>query len=306
MVQENNIKKKLLIICGATATGKTGLAIECARLLKSEVISADSMNVYKGLNIGTAKPTEKEKDGIIHHAIDIISPFDTFSVGDYKEFTKPIVEKLLNDGKIPVICGGTGFYVNSLIYDLSYGNETANLEIRDFYKEKAEKYGNQYVYDVLLKKDPVSASKIHVNDLKRVIRALEIAENGKLKSQLNDSLSPVYDYDAYCIDYSREELYERIDRRVDEMIKKGLIDEVKGLINEGVSPENQSMQGIGYKEIIPYLNGEKTLEETVELIKLNTRHYAKRQITFFKKLPNLKHLKKENTLIMAKRIVEDL
>ena len=306
MVQENSVKNKILIICGPTASGKTALSIECAKLLNSEVISADSMNVYTELDVGTAKPSLVERDGINHHLIDVVDKFGTFTVGDYKELARPIVDKLISQNKIPVICGGTGFYINSIIYNLSYGESTGNEEVRNYYKSLAEEHGNEYVYKILQEKDPITAQKLHFNDLKRVIRALEICHTGTLKSEINDDLTPVYDYDAYMIDMDRDLLYDRINKRVDLMIKAGLVDEVKKLVDDGVTIDNQCMQGIGYKEIYSYLKGEITLDDAIELIKLNTRHYAKRQITFFKRLPNLKLIKYTDAKSMAQRIIEDL
>ena len=306
MVQKNSINKKILIICGPTASGKTSLSIECAKLLNSEVISADSMNVYTDLDIGTAKPTEEEKMNVKHHLIDVCDRFSTFSVGVYKELAKPIIDDLIKNGKVPVICGGTGFYINSLIYNLSYGESTGNLEVREYYKSLADEQGNEYVYKILQEKDPITAEKLHYNDLKRVIRALEICHSGTLKSDIKDDYTPVYDYDAYMINMDRETLYDRINKRVDIMIEMGLVDEVKRLVDSGVSIENQCMQGIGYKEIYAYLKGEISLAEAIDLIKLNTRHYAKRQITFFKKLPNLKYIEYTSPEQMAKRIVDSL
>ena len=305
MVQENSLKK-LLIICGPTASGKTSLAIECAKLLESEVISADSLNVYKGLDIGTAKPTICEMEGIKHHLIDVVFPFENFTVFDYREIALNVINNLHSKEKIPVICGGTGFYINSILYDLSYGNSNANLEAREKYLELAKEKGNQYVYNVLFEKDPETAQKLHPNDLKRVVRALEICESGCKKSQINDDLTPKFDYHAYSIDFPTDQLYDRINSRVDIMIKNGLIDEVKSLLSQGVTINCQSMQGIGYKEIFPYLDGEVTLEETIELIKLNTRHYAKRQRTFFRKLQGLQYLQPDNPKTLAKRIIDKL
>ncbi len=305
MVQKNNLKK-LLIICGPTASSKSALAVECARLLNTEIISADSMYVYKGLDIGTAKPDESEKKGIVHHLIDVAEPTQSFSVGDYREMAKPVVEQLLLKGKIPIICGGTGFYINSLIYNLSYGLGPGAPEIRKYYQNLAKERGNLYVYDILAYKDPESAEKLHYNDLKRVIRALEIFENGNKKSQIKDDLIPVYSYSAFSIDYPRDRLYARINKRVDEMFDRGLTDEVKNLLSNGVSEDMQCMQGIGYKETVAYLKGEISLDECKALIKLNTRHYAKRQITFFKKTENLVKLMPAPVDILAERIVKAL
>lgn len=298
--------KKIIIICGPTASSKSALAIECAKILNTDIISADSMNVYRGLDIGSAKPTIEERNGIVHHLIDVVDPQETFSVGDYKELATPIIKRLHTEGKIPIICGGTGFYINSLIYNLSYGNSVANIEAREKYKSLADQHGNQYVYDVLKKVDPESADKLHANDLKRVIRALEIFESGQKKSDIKDDLIPQYDYNAYCIDYPTSTLYERINKRVDLMFELGLIDEIKTLYESGIDETYQCMQGIGYKEIIPYLKGQATLEQTADLIKLNTRHYAKRQKTFFRKLNGLTYLQPNDLTILAKRIIEDL
>lgn len=297
---------KILIICGPTASSKTALAVKCAKLLNSEVISADSMNVYKGLDIGTAKPTKEETLGVKHHLIDVVEPNKNFSVGEYKEIALPIVNNLLDNGKTPIICGGTGFYINSLLYDLSYGNSTSNLPVREKYFNLAEAKGNDYIYNILVEKDPDSANKLHKNDLKRVVRALEIYESGIKKSDIKDNLIPRFDYNAYTIDYPREILYDRINKRVDDMFYNGLVEEVKNLINSGVSINDQCMQGIGYKEIIPYINEEISLDECINLIKLNTRHYAKRQKTFFRKLPNLNYLQPDDLDILAKRIIEKL
>ena len=297
---------QVLIICGPTASGKTELAVECAKLLKTEVISADSMNIYKYLDIGTAKPTLSEMQGVIHNMIDVVDPRESFSVGDYKELAKPLLERLISDGKIPVICGGTGFYINSLIYDFSYGNGACRPEIREKYKNLAEIKGNEYIYNLLKEKDPESASAIHCNDLKRVIRALEIYENGVKKSEIRDEIIPVYPYKAYSYDVERDILYDNIDNRVDKMIEKGLVNEVKRLTALGITDKNQCMQGIGYKEIYEYLSGKTTLVEAIEKIKLNTRHYAKRQITFFKKLNGLVYIKKNDVKKTAEKIIDEL
>ena len=306
MVQENSLKEKLLIICGATATGKTALSIECAKLLGSEIISADSMNVYKTLDIGTAKPSESEKKQVKHHLIDVVEPSKTFTVSEYKMLAEPIIHKMHSNDKIPVICGGTGFYINSILYDLSYGNGEGDLAVREKYKKLAIEKGNEFVFDILTQKDPETAKKLHFNDVKRVIRALEICENGQLKSDIKDSFVPKYQYKAYAIDFDRNELYNRIETRVDKMIDSGLVFEVKKLIDSGITIKNQCMQGIGYKEIYSYLNGDMSLDEAIYQIKLNTRHYAKRQITFFKKLPGIEFVKPDKIDVLARKITESL
>ena len=278
---------KVLVVCGATASGKTALSVACAQKLNTEIISADSLLVYKDLNIGTAKPDEREKKGIKHHLIDVVSPFDAFSVSDYEDLALPIVEDLLSQGKTPIICGGTGFYVNSLLYKSQFGNAGANAEIRAKYEEMYAKYGNAYLHSILREKDPESAEKLHENDVKRVIRALEIYEvTGKKKSLQQDKPIPRFDFLAVSIEYPRETLYNRINQRVDEMFASGLMEEVQGLLSHGVTKEMQCMQGIGYKEIVEGLEQGLSLEEIKEWIKKNTRNYAKRQGTFFKRMQN--------------------
>ena len=307
MVQKNRLNGKTVIICGATASGKTELAVALALKTGGEVISADSMTVYKELNVGTAKPDKTELRGVEYHLLDAASPFDNFSVGDYKELAEPILERILGEGKTPIVCGGTGFYVNSLVFDYSYGKAPANLEARKKYMDLADENGNAYVYDILKKVDPLSANKIDENDLKRVVRALEIYESGIPKSSICDEKKPKRDYAAFSIDFPREILYERINRRVDAMIKNGLVTEVQSLIDIGVTDKNQCMQGIGYKEIYSYLTGNISLEEAVEQIKLNTRRYAKRQITFFKnQLPGVINLPPVSSEENAEFIIDKL
>lgn len=304
MVQENSLNK-LIIICGPTASSKTALAIECAKLLNSEVISADSMYIYKGLDIGTAKPSSVEIQGIRHHLIDVVCPSDNFTVSDYKNLARPIIDDLLSKGRVPIICGGTGFYIDAILYDFSYGKCEPNLEVREYYMNLASENGNECVYNILKEKDVESASKLHPNDIKRVVRALEIIHSGIKKSELNDKKNPLYMYNAYSINYPRQALYDRINKRVDVMFEQGVVNEVKSLIDLGITLNNQCMQGIGYKEIYSYLNGEISLEDAIELVKLNTRHYAKRQITYFKRLEGLKYLEPQEVSLLAKRIVED-
>lgn len=306
MVQKNNINGKILIICGPTASGKSALALECAKLLDSEIVYADSMDIYKTLDVGTAKPTKEEQNIVKHHLIDVVSPEEEFSVSQYKAMAEPIINNLLNKGKIPVVCGGTGFYINSILYDLSYGGGKGDLAIREKYKVLVEEKGKEYVFNILKEKDPITAEKLHYNDVKRVIRALEICDSGIKKSDIKDDITPKYNYDAYTIDFEREKLYSRINTRVDLMVSLGLVNEVKCLMNKGITLKNQCMQGIGYKEIYSYLQGQITLDEAVDLIKLNTRHYAKRQITFFKRMPNIVNLPAENLEILAKRIIDNL
>lgn len=284
---------QIIIVCGPTASGKSALAIELAKKLNTEIISADSLAVYKHLDIGTAKPTKSEQNEIKHHLIDVVEPSESFSVSDYESLALPIVENLLSQGKTPIICGGTGFYINSILYKLSYGETSENLEVREKYFELYKSEGVDAVYKVLQEVDPESCKKIHKNDVVRVIRALEIYfATGKKKSLQNDKFEPRYTYLAICPDINREELYNRINLRVDKMFELGLVDEVKGLIDSGIDKNYQCMQGIGYKEIFDGIEN-SDLTSAKELVKLNSRHYAKRQITFFKRLDGLKTVNKD-------------
>ena len=285
---------RVLVICGATASGKTALSLECARAFNGEIVSADSLLVYQGLNIGTAKPTKEEMGGIPHHMIDVVEPTKTFSVSDYEAMALPIVERLISEGKTPIICGGTGFYINSLLYKSQFGNVGASEEIREKYEGLASEFGKEYVHGILQEKDPESAKKLHYNDLKRVIRALEIYDiTGKAKSEQKDTLIPRFDFTAVSVCYPRDKLYNRINLRVDIMFKDGLVEEVQNLLEKGVSEEMQCMQGIGYKEIAEGLRLGATEEEMKELVKKNTRNYAKRQETFFKRMQNHTYLAPE-------------
>ena len=278
---------KVLVICGATASGKTALSLDCAEKFNGEIISADSMLVYKGLDIGTAKPSIEERRGVPHHMIDVVLPKQSFSVSDYEAMALPIVERLLALGKTPIICGGTGFYINSLLYKSQFGNVGANEEIRAKYEKLALEQGKEYVHAILREKDPASAEILHYNDVKRVIRALEIYDvTGKPKSEQQDGLIPRFDFVAVSIDYPRETLYERIHLRVEQMFEQGLMDEVRSLLNQGVTTEMQCMQGIGYKEVAEGIAAGLSEEEIKDWIKKNTRNYAKRQITFFKRMQN--------------------
>lgn len=278
---------KVLVICGATASGKTALAIDCAKRFNGEIISADSMLIYRGLDVGTAKPSKEERAIVPHHMIDVVSPTESFSVSDYEEMALPIVENLLKQGKRPIICGGTGFYVNALLYKHQYGNVGANEEIRAKYERVANEQGVERLHEILREKDPASAEKLHPNDVKRVIRALEIYDvTGKAKSLQQDKPVPRFDFLAVSIDYPREALYERINTRVDWMFENGLENEVLSLQQSGVAETAQCMQGIGYKEVLDGIKQGLSLDEIKEWIKKNTRNYAKRQLTFFKRMEN--------------------
>ncbi len=280
--------RKLLVICGPTASGKSTLAVECAKRADGEIVSADAFLVYRGLNIGTAKPTAEERQGIVHHLIDVADPRESFSVSDYEKLALAAVEDILARGKTPVLCGGTGFYMNAVLFPHAFGSAPASEEIRARYEAVAREEGREALHARLAAVDPESAEKLHKNDVKRVIRALEIFEQtGKKKSAQTDGDLPRYPFEAFMFDFPRSELYARIDRRTGEMLRAGLIEEVRALLAAGVPENAQSMQGIGYKEVVEFLkNG--TEESTLsDIIQKNTRNYAKRQLTFFKKTPNL-------------------
>ena len=285
MVQENSLNK-IIVVCGPTGSGKSKLAVELALKYNGEVISADSVAIYKHLNVGSAKPTIEEMKGVKHHLIDVVSPFDEFSVSDYEKYALNAIEDIISRGKLPIICGGTGFYVNSVLYKMSYGKAKGDLNVRAKYQALANEQGNQAVFEILKEKDPETAKILHVNDLVRVIRALEIVESsGIKKSDIIDEKIPRFDFIAITTDMPRDVLYDRINKRVDLMIENGIEEEVKGLLNLGVTLENQCMQGIGYKEVVESIaNG---LAFPTELVKMNSRRYAKRQITFFKRFENL-------------------
>lgn len=292
---------KVLVVCGATASGKTALSVACAKRLDTEIISADSMLVYQGLDIGTAKPSEEERADVKHHLIDVVSPTENFSVSDYEKAALPIVRELLSRGKTPVICGGTGFYINSILYKSQFGNVGANAEVREKYETLCRERGKEYLHALLREKDPESAEILHENDVKRVIRALEIYDvTGIPKSQQKDTPVSRFEFVAVSVDYPREILYERIDKRVDEMFSAGLIDEVRAL-TKTVPISAQCMQGIGYKEIAEGLKNGNTEDEMKELVKKNTRNYAKRQTTFFKRMQN--HIRLSPEKAVAEEVI---
>ena len=280
-------KKPLFILVGPTAIGKTDLSVELAKKLNGEIISADSMQIYKGMDIGTAKIREDEKKGIKHYLIDEVSPHVEFSVSDFQEKANGYIDEILKKDKLPMVVGGTGLYINSLIYDLNFSVSVSNWELRDKYTELAKIHGNQYVHDELRLVDPVSADRIHVNDIKRVTRALEVYhETGKpMAEYYKDFRKPNNEFDIVMIGLTmdREKLYDRINKRVNIMLEEGLIEEVKDLLDKGYDENLTSMQAIGYKEVMDYLKGGYSLEETIGIIKQGSRRYAKRQITWFKK-----------------------
>lgn len=277
--------EKLIVIAGATASGKTAAAVRLAQSINGEIINSDSMQVYKYMDIGTAKVTDEEKDGIVHHMIDIVSPELEYSVAEYVVEAKKVISDVVKRGKVPILSGGTGLYIESLIYPFDFSNADKNVDIRRQLEEELKSYGAEYMYKQLCNIDPIDAAKMHPNNTKRVIRALEIYRTtGKVKSQNNCERIPLYDLEFYCINREREELYSRIDRRVDIMFEKGLLSEVDSLINQhNLNFDMQSMQAIGYKEFRSFYEGKADLNEVKENIRLDSRHYAKRQLTWLRR-----------------------
>lgn len=279
-------KPKILCVVGPTASGKTDYAVELALKCGGEVVSCDSMQIYKHMDIGTAKPTADEMKGVKHHMIDIIEPNESFSVARFSEMARECIDDILLRGKTPVLCGGTGLYFDSTINNINFIQMDTDEEYRKDLESAAKEFGNEYVYKILKRVDEESAESIHPNNLKRVIRALEIYKTtGKKKSELDkEQLSePLYDPEITGLMRDREVLYDRINKRVDIMMEKGLIDEVSALIKMGIDANSTSMQAIGYKEIIEYLDGKTSLSEAVDKIKRESRRYAKRQLTWFKR-----------------------
>jgi len=285
------MKKPLIVIAGPTACGKTNLSIQLAKKIDAEIISADSMQVYKYMDIGTAKPTKEEMENIPHYLIDEIEPDEEFNVAIFQEKAKKYLEMIYNKNKIPILVGGTGFYIQALVYDINFMETNNDYEYRSYLEKLAKEKGNQYIHEILKKVDPVSALKIHPNNVKRVIRALEYyKQTNKPISQHNEEeknkkVSP-YNTAFFCLNMKRETLYKRIEQRVDKMIEAGLIEEVQALLKKGYSPDLVSMQGLGYKEIVLYLHGKISLEEAIYIRKRDTRHFAKRQLTWFKRQEN--------------------
>lgn len=292
MVQADTLKDIAIVICGPTGSGKTRLAVEIAQKYDGEVISADSIAVYRGLNIGAAKPTEAEMHAVRHHMIDVVDPSEEFSVAEYKEGARKCLYDILDRKKTPVICGGTGYYIDAVLYDLSYGNCPKNPQVRSRLEQTASDEGLGVLYERLKIVDPETAAVVSMNDKMRIVRALEIYEcTGLKKSSFVDKKQPIVPFIAFSYDYDREILYKNINARVDAMFVNGLKAEVNNLLVGGVRPDAQSMQGIGYKEVVAGITENLSDEEVKETIKRNTRRYAKRQITWFKRLENINYIK---------------
>ena len=284
-------KLPLIVLTGPTAVGKTALSVRLAKALDAEIISADSMQVYRGMDIGSAKIRKEEMDGVRHHLIDVLDPEDEFNVVLFQKLAKEAIKDITGRGKIPILAGGTGFYIQAVLYDIDFTETNEDTSYRTYLEELARKEGNEVLHQMLKERDPKAAEAIHANNVKRVIRALEFFEQtGEKISEHNEEQQEkdsAYDSCYFVLTDDRARMYERIDRRVDIMLEDGLVDEVRRLQEQGCDRNLVSMQGLGYKEILAYLEGEHDLERAVYLIKRDTRHFAKRQLTWFKREKNV-------------------
>lgn len=279
-------KPDVIVICGPTASGKTGFSIELAKKVDGEIVSCDSMQIYQDMNIGTAKPTKQEMQGIMHYMIDCVLPTQRYSVADYKRDAKQVIEHIIQKGKIPIVVGGTGLYIDSLIYEIEYPDIKYDQSYRDMLEEQVKEQGLDVLYEKAKNIDPIATQKISKADKKRILRILEIYHaTGKTKTEQeieSRQKNPDFNYHVYALLWDREKLYQRINKRVDMMIQQGLIEEVKYILQKyDVFPT--AMQGLGYKEVVEYLNKSITKEEMIDKIKQETRRYAKRQLTWFRK-----------------------
>lgn len=280
-------KKPLIILTGPTAVGKTKASIGLAKAVGGEIISADSMQVYKKMDIGSAKIKADEMDGVKHYLVDVLDPAEEFNVVMFQKMAKEAVESIYANGHIPIVVGGTGFYIQALLYDIDFTQENEETGIRAELEKIAQEQGAEKLHDMLREIDPKSAETIHANNVKRVVRAIEYyRQNGQPISEHNEKErkkeSP-YRFAYFVLQDDRKHLYARIEKRIDLMMKEGLLDEVRALYEEGYTRDMVSMQGLGYKEILDYLDGKITLEEAIYILKRDTRHFAKRQITWFKR-----------------------
>ena len=276
------MKKRVIGIVGPTASGKTALSLLAGKRLGGEILCMDSMQIYKGMDIGTAKPTREEQAVLPHHLHSFLEPTETFSVSQYAEKAREVIARV----EVPILVGGTGMYLQSLSLPMDYGAVGGDEAIRKHYHEIADTQGAEALHQILERVDPLSAERLHPNDIRRVVRALEVYDLTGMPLSAQRMPGPEdspYDFQLYALDLPREVLYSRVDQRVDQMMRDGLLNEVKRLKDSGIPEGAQSMQGLGYKELLPVLDGKATLEEAVSLIKLRTRHYAKRQLTWFKR-----------------------
>jgi len=303
-------KQPLIILSGPTAVGKTALSIDLAKRINGAIISADSMQVYKYMDIGSAKIMPDEMDGVKHYLIDELEPSDEFNIVVFQQKAKAALEEIYANGQIPIVAGGTGFYIQALLYDIDFENQDCNEEFRAELEQIAKEQGNEILHARLREIDPASAEKIHANNVKRVIRALEFYHlTGKPISEHNEAEqqkeSP-YNFAYFVLTDDRENLYKRIDKRVDIMLENGLVEEVQNLKNMGYHRDMVAMQGLGYKEILDYLDGKCTLDEAVYVLKRETRHFAKRQLTWFRRERDVIWLDKQKYNYDEKTILEDM
>lgn len=302
------MKERVVVILGPTATGKSHCAIEVAKRFNGEIISGDSMLVYKEMNIGTAKPTADELKAVSHHLVDILPPDASFNVVDFVEQAKALIADINSRGRLPIIAGGTGLYIKALLEDYAFNSVDEDTELRRKLEVEAAEIGVEALHQRLAELDPEAAERIHPNNVRRVVRALESALRGDTISQQGASESP-YDALVFGLNMERSALYERINRRVDLMLEAGLEQEVRRLLEQGVSPECQSMQSIGYRQMVWYLNGSMSYEDAVDKLKQATRNFAKRQITWYKKMPYINWLDLEpepDYTVAVERICEKL
>ncbi len=302
------MKQPLIILTGPTASGKTALSVELAKQIGGEIISADSMQVYRHMDVGSAKVTVEEMEGVPHHLIDVLDPQDSFNVVTFQEMAKESMQKIYANGHIPIVAGGTGFYIQALLYDIDFTDNDGDMEYRHQLEELANEQGAEVLHAMLREVDPPSAEAIHANNVKRVIRALEFyKKTGQRISDHNEEErqkeSP-YNFAYYVLNMDRATLYNRIDLRVDKMLEAGLEEEVKNLKAMGCTRDMVSMQGLGYKEILDYLNGELSLEEAVYVLKRDTRHFAKRQLTWFKREKEVTWVTQEKFEFNRKKILD--
>lgn len=280
-------KKPLIILTGPTAVGKTALSVKLAKAINGSIISADSMQVYRGMDIGSAKVTKEEMGGIKHYLIDVLEPDEEFHVVRFQQMAKEAMAEIYQEGKIPILTGGTGFYIQSVLYDIDFTSQQEDTAYRERLEELAKEQGNEVLHAMLQGVDPVSAEKIHANNVKRVIRALEFYEKtGTPISEHNEkeaAKESPYVFCYFVLNDDRQRLYDRIELRIDQMLEQGLVDEVRKLKEKGYHKEMVSMQGLGYKEILAWLDGEISYEEAVYILKRDTRHFAKRQLTWFRR-----------------------
>ena len=282
----------VIVVVGPTASGKTKVSVELAQLINGEIISADSMQIYKYMDIGTAKPSMKERKGIKHFLIDEVYPNEDFSVVKFQELALKYIEQIICRGKVPIIAGGTGLYINSLIYNIKFSENETDWNLREELKKIALEKGNEYLHSKLREIDPDSADQIHVNNTKRIIRAIEVFKTTNKTITYHQRVSRLeaskYNYHLFGLSMERQLLYDRINKRIDCMVESGLVNEVKNLIALGYNEELAAMQGLGYKEIFWFLKGRVTFNEAIYLLKRDTRHYAKRQMTWFRKIKDVK------------------